>query len=146
MKPTLLQDRVSQAFMMARHFGLDMSSCAPSDQARGKAEILNHPALPRHQSDTFQKVLQLRRLGVKTVAQLFHAPIPLRGTGLMKVMKKLRIQVVESSWSLDAGKNTWRVGSDLRVWPTMDGPLGCVQWLITHRAVSPTEQQHPHDN
>jgi len=31
-KPTLLQDRVSQAFMMARCFGIDMASTAPSMQ------------------------------------------------------------------------------------------------------------------
>ena len=43
--PSLLQDRVSQAFTTVRLFGLDLASSAPSLAARRQAQLLNHPAL-----------------------------------------------------------------------------------------------------
>jgi len=74
-KPTLLQDRVSQAFTTARRFGLDMTSSAPSIAARRGARILNHPALPRPSSHTFKKILGLQDIGISTVAQLYAPPL-----------------------------------------------------------------------
>ena len=84
-KPSLLQDRVSQAFLTARRFGVDLACSTPSLLARMKAPVLNHPALPRTSSQRFLKVLKLRQIGVSKVAHLY-APPPMRGTGLGKTL------------------------------------------------------------
>ena len=49
-KVSLLEPRVAQAFKTARHFGLDLDSCAPSWEARNSAPLLWHPALPGSRS------------------------------------------------------------------------------------------------
>jgi len=57
--PSLLQDRVSQAFQSARRFGLDPSCAAPSRAARLNAPLLGHPALQKVGSQQFLKLKQL---------------------------------------------------------------------------------------
>jgi len=73
-KPSLLQDRVSQAFMTARKFGVDLACATPSLKARMGAPILNHPALPRPSSQRFLKLLRLGEMGVKKVVHLYAPP------------------------------------------------------------------------
>ena len=77
-KPSLLQGRVSQAFLTARKFGLDLVCAAPSTAARMNAPILNHPALPRPSSQRFGKLLDLKRIGVSKVVHLYAPPRPER--------------------------------------------------------------------
>ena len=128
MMPTLLQDRVSQAFTTARRFGLDMASSVPSLAAWRGAQLLNHPALPRPSSHTFRKILSLRSMGICMVAQLYiPPPIPLWGTGLKKTVTKLQEAVGTSSWSIFRPCYGWPLGADVNVWPNMSGPLGCIQ-------------------
>jgi len=125
-KPTLLQDRVSQVFLTARQFGLDMASSTPSMVARRGARLLNHPALPRPNSHTFQKLLDLGAMGISTVNHLYlPPPVPLRGTGLKKTITKLQAAVSTSSWSILRPR--WPVGPDVNIWPNMDRPLGCIR-------------------
>jgi len=74
--PTLLQDRVSQAFMTARRFGLDLACTAPSMVARMNSLILNHPAIPRPGSQRFRKLLKLSNIRVTRVIHLYTPPLP----------------------------------------------------------------------
>jgi len=128
MKPTLLQDRVSQAFTTARRFGLDMASSAPSIAAQQGARILNHPALPRLNSHTFLKILKLRSMGISMVAHLYlPPPMPLWGTGLWKTVTRMQEVVGTSCWSIFKPRYGWPLGPDVNVWPNMDGPLGCIR-------------------
>jgi len=126
--PTLLQDRVSQAFTTVRLFGLDMVSSAPSIAARRQAQLLNHPVLPRPNSHTFRQILALRELGINTVAHLYlPPPLPLQGTGLKKTVRRLQEAMGSSSWSIFRPWYGWPSGPDVNVWPNMDGPLGCIR-------------------
>jgi len=73
--PSLLQDRVSQAFLTARRFGIDLACAAPSMQARMGAPILNHPAIPGPGSQRFLKLIELGRAGVRKVIHLYAPPL-----------------------------------------------------------------------
>jgi len=79
MMPSLLQDRVSQAFQTARKFGVDLACAAPSLRARMGAPILKHPALPELGSQRFLKLLELKWAGVKKVIHLYAPPPPFTG-------------------------------------------------------------------
>ena len=99
--PSLLQDRVSQAFMTARKFGLDLACSAPSIAARHGARLLNHPALPRPHSSVVSKIDRLGGMGIWTVTHLYlPPPFPLRGTGLKKTITRLQEAVSASTWSI----------------------------------------------
>jgi len=67
-------------------------------------------------------------MGINTVAQLYlPPPTPLWGTGLKKTVTKLQEAVGASSWSIFRPSYNWPLGTDVNVWPNMDGPLGCIQ-------------------
>jgi len=125
-KPSLLQDRVSQAFLTARRFGLDLACVMPSMKARMGIPILNHPALPRPSSQRFLKILRLRKIGVRNVDQLY-APPPMRGTGLGKTLAAMREAIEGSTWSPLEGYRSGPKNACINVWPDMSGPLGCIR-------------------
>jgi len=133
-KPSLLQGRVSQAFLTARKFGLDMVCAAPSLTVRMNTPILNHPALPRPGSQRFGKLLGLKANGVRKVVHLY-APPALRGTGLKKTVSAMKEQVHASSWS--PLRNLGAAGADpsANVWPDMDGPLGCIRIFTAPKSI-----------
>jgi len=132
--PSLLQDRVSQAFMTARKFGLDMVCAAPSVAARMNVPILNHPALPRPGSQRFGKLLGLRTIGVRKVVHLY-APPALRGTGLKKTVTAMKEQVHASCWSPLRNLGAMEVHPSVNVWPSMDGPLGCIRIFTAPKSI-----------
>ena len=132
--PSLLQSRVSQAFMTARKFGLDMACAAPSLAARMNVPILNHPALPRPGSQRFGKLLGLRKNGVRKVAHLY-APPALRGMGLKKTVSAMKEQVHTSSWLPLRNLGAAGVHPSANVWPDMDGPLGCVRVFTAPKSI-----------
>jgi len=125
MMPTLLQDRVSQAFMTARRFRLDLTCAVPSMAARSNAVILNHPALPRPGSQSFIKLMELREIGVTKVKHLYTPP-SLQGMGLKATVARMMGAVEASSWSLFLPHRSQPGGPDINMWPNMRGPLGCV--------------------
>ena len=132
--PSLLQNRVSQAFMTARKFGLDMVCAAPSLAVRMNTPILNHPALPRPGSQRFGKLLSLRASGVREVVHLY-APPALRGTGLKKTVSAMRELVHASSWSPLRNLGAAGVHPSANVWPSMDGPLGCIRVFTAPKSI-----------
>jgi len=132
--PSLLQGRVSQAFMTARKFGLDMVCAAPSLAARMNAPILNHPALPRPGSQRFGKLLSLRANGVREVVHLY-APPALRGMGLKKTVSAMKELVHASSWSPLRNLGAANVHSSANVWPNMNGPLGCIRIFTAPKSI-----------
>ena len=125
-KPSLLQDRVSQAFQTARKVGIDLACATPSLQARMQALVLNHPALPRPSSQRFLKILKLHKIGVHKVLHLYTPP-PVRGTGLGKTLSALREAVESSSWSPLKNYRSSPRNDSVNIWPAMTGPLGCVR-------------------
>jgi len=132
--PSLLQSRVSQAFMTARKFGLDVMCAAPSSAARMGMPILNHPALPRPGSQRFMKLLKLGDSGVRKVVHLY-APPPLRGTGLKKTVSAMKELVHTSSWSPLRNLGALGTHPSVNVWPNMDGPLGCVRIFTAPKSI-----------
>ena len=132
--PSLLQGRVSQAFLTARKFGLDMVCAAPSSAARMNAPILNHPALPRPSSQRFGKLLGLGKVGVHKVVHLY-APPALRGTGLKKTVTAMKELVHASSWSPLRNLGATGVHPSVNVWPSMNGPLGCVRAFTAPKSI-----------
>jgi len=132
--PSLLQGRVSQAFMTARKFGLDMVCAAPSNTARMGVPILNHPALPRPGSQRFKKLLGLGDSGVRKVIHLY-APPPLRGTGLKKTVSAMKELVHASSWSPLRNLGTLGTHPSVNIWPNMNGPLGCVRIFTAPKSI-----------
>jgi len=132
--PSLLQSRVSQAFLTARRFGLDMICAAPSNAARMGAPILNHPALPRPGSQRFKKLLDLGVVGVRKVVHLY-APPPLRGTGLKKTVSAMKELVNTSSWSPLRNLGALGTHQSVNIWPNMDGPLGCVRIFTAPKSI-----------
>jgi len=132
--PSLLQSRVSQAFLTARKFGLDMVCAAPSITARMNVPVLNHPALPRPGSQRFGKLVSLRASGVRKVVHLY-APPALRGTGLKKTVSAMKELVHASSWSPLRNLGAAGVHPSVNVWPNMDGPLGCVRAFTAPKSI-----------
>jgi len=133
-KPSLLQDRVSQAFLTTRRFGLDLACATPSLRARMQTPILNHPALPRPSSQRFLKVLKLREVGVSKVIHIY-APPPLRGTGLGKTLSAMREAIESSAWSPLVNYGSGMRNPHVNVWPDMTGPLGCVRIFTAPRSI-----------
>jgi len=132
--PSLLQSRVSQAFLTARKFGLDIVCAAPSVAARMGTPILNHPALPRPGSQRFRKLLDLGDSGVRRVVHLY-APPPLRGTGLKRTVSAMKELVHASSWSPLRNLGTLGTHQSVNIWPNMDGPLGCVRIFTAPKSI-----------
>jgi len=132
--PSLLQSRVSQAFLTTRKFGLDMVCAAPSSAARMGVPILNHPALPRPGSQRFKKLLGLGDNGVRKVLHLY-APPPLRGTGLKKTVSAMKELVHASSWSPLRNMGALGTHPSVNIWPNMDGPLGCVRIFTAPKSI-----------
>jgi len=132
--PSLLQSRVSQAFLTARRFGLDIVCAAPSIAARMGAPILNHPVLPRPGSQRFRKLLDLGDSGVREVIHLY-APPPLRGTGLKRTVSAMKELVHTSSWSPLRNLGALGTHQSVNIWPNMDGPLGCVRIFTAPKSI-----------
>ena len=135
-KPSLLQDRVSQAFSTARLFSLDLASNVPSLTARRGARILNHPAMPRPHSSMLPRIVELERLGIKMAGHVWTTPpASVKGKGLQKVLKKLREGLGDSAWSIDRLMNIWQSGADVNMWPNMNRPLGCIRAFTLPRSM-----------
>jgi len=132
--PSLLQDRVSQAFQTARRFGIDLACTVPSLKARMGAPVLNHPAIPGPGSQCFLKLLELWRAGVKRVVHLY-APPPLRGTGLKKTVSAMKDAIEASAWSPVANYGSGPRDPSANIWPDMSGLLGCVRVLTAPRSL-----------
>ena len=132
--PSLLQGRVSQAFLTARKFGVDLVCAAPSSNARMGVPILNHPALPRPGSQRFLKLLSLQNQGVSKVIHLY-APPPLRGTGLARTVKALKEAVHVSAWSPLRNLGAMGAHPSVNIWPNMDGPLGCMRVFMAPKSI-----------
>jgi len=132
--PSLLQDRVSQAFLTARRFGVDLACAAPSLRARMGTPILNHPAIPGPSSQRFLKLLELRRAGVRKVVHLY-APPPLQGTGLKKTVAAMKSTIGSSAWSPITNYGSGPRDPSVNVWPDMTGPMGCVRVFTAPRSL-----------
>jgi len=132
--PSLLQDRVSQAFMTARRFGIDLACATPSLRARMGTPILNHPAIPGPGSQRFLKLLDLGKAGVKKVIHLY-APPPLRGSGLKKTVTAMRSAIESSAWSPLANYGSGRRDPSINIWPDMTNPMGCVRVFTAPRSM-----------
>jgi len=124
-KPSLLQDRVRQAFLTARRVGLDLSCAAPSQAARDKALARYHPAIPSIASRSSRG---LSALGVRTVGDVFNADTSLQHlVSYRPVLNLLRRKFLSTAW--DPTRAVCMIAPDrsTKVWPAMTNTLGCVR-------------------
>jgi len=126
-KPSLLQDRVRQAFLSAQQVGLDLVCAAPSLEARRKAPAVFHPAIPKNAFVT-KKMSILRGLGIRNMGDVFSPPVAATNhkEGL-RVLRMVRERLSSSAWSPSRVHCSFPPSDSVLVWPTMNGPLGCVR-------------------
>ena len=114
-----------------RRFGIDLACAVPSLAARMQTPVLNHPALPRPSSQRFLKICEI---GVSRVAHLYTPP-PMRGTGLGKTLSTMREAMETSTWSPLEKYGCGTKNAHVNVWPSMTGPLGCIQAFTAPRSL-----------
>jgi len=126
-KPSLLQDRVRQAFLSAQQVGLDLVCAAPSLGARRKTPAVFHPAIPKV-AFVMKKMSILRGLGVKSMGDVFSPPVAATNhkEGL-RVLCMVQEKMSSSAWSPGRVHCSFPPDDSVLVWPAMNGPLGCVR-------------------
>jgi len=126
-KPSLLQDRVRQAFLSAQQVGLDLVCAAPSLEARRKAPAIFHPAIPKN-AFVMKKMSILRGLGVRSMGDVFSPPVAATDhrEGL-RVLEMVREKMSSSAWSPSRAHYSFPPSDSVLVWPAMNGPLGCIR-------------------
>jgi len=126
-KPSLLQDRVRQAFLSAQQVGLDLVCAAPSLDARRKVPAIFHPAIPRN-AFVMKKMSILRGLGVRDMGDVFSPPVAAADhrEGL-RVLSMVREKMSPLAWSPSRTHYLFPPEDSVLIWPAMNGPLGCVR-------------------
>jgi len=124
-KPSLLQDRVRQAFLTAREVGLDLSCAAPSQAARNKAMARYHPAVP---SVASRNSRGLSALGIRTVGDVFGADASSRRlAGYRPVLGLLKKKFSSTAWDPTRTLCLFAPDQTTRIWPAMTNTLGCIR-------------------
>ena len=137
-KPSLLQDRVRQAFLTARRVGLDLSCAAPSQAARDKALARYHPAIPAIASRNSRA---LSALGVRTVGDVFGADTSSRRLiGYWPMLNLLKRKFSSTAWDPTRAICEVPPGQGTVIWPAMTNTLGCVRIFTPNSLLTTTVQ------
>jgi len=137
-KPSLLQDRVRQAFLTARRVGLDLSCAAPSQAARNKAPARLHPAIPAVASRNSRG---LSALGIHTVGDVFVADVSSpRLVGYRPVLNLLKRKLLSTTWSPTRAVCLVAPDRSAVIWPAMTNTLGCVRIFTPNSLLTTTVQ------
>jgi len=130
-KPSLLQDRVKQAFVTAQQVGLDLACMAPSLAARCKAPAAFHPAIPAN-AFVMKKMPILRGLGVRHMGDVFSPPATItRHKEGLQVLRMVQEKMSSSAWSPAREHYLFPPDESVLIWPAMNGPLGCVRMFTS---------------
>ena len=131
-----LSDRLKQAIKTARTLGLDARTAFPSGRSRDNYPYRGHPGLAVTQTRASEC---LSSHGVVTIGDFYSSEH-------FKVCAKCRVKALRirhelehSPWNptISYGTNT----DSLRIWPTMDGPLGCVRAFSAPCSILATARQ-----
>ena len=137
-KPSLLQDRLRQAYSTAQAVGLDLLCVAPSQAAQCGALALYHLAIHK---DVSRSSRHLAGLGIRTVGDVYGADLSGRHLRVVKPMLKKIIKMLsDTAWSPAREHNSHMPGDGVRVWPGMSGPLGCIR-VFTPNSLLTTVRQ-----
>ena len=137
-KPSLLQDRVRQAFLTARRVGLDLSCAAPSQMARDKAPARFHPAIPAIASRNSRG---LSALGIRTVCDVFDADASSpRLVGYRPVLNLLKRKFLSTAWDPTRAVCVIAPDRGTVIWPAMTNTLGCVRIFTPNSMLTTTVQ------
>jgi len=145
-KVSLLSDRLRQAFTTARKVGLDLECKFPSQAARDGAPATYHAAISKQSS---RNSGCLKSHGVKTMGAVFSPPAAAAScAACKKVINLLQRSMSASTWSplsmYGAAGTPPEECSEIpapRVWPAMDGPLGCLRLLTVPVSIIATDEQ-----
>jgi len=139
-KVSLLEPRVAQAFKTARHFGLDLDSCAPSWKARNGAPLLWHPALPGSRSARGRDCLVSH--GVSLVRHVADGLDLVRGCKpCLSKVRKILAALRNTNWTPDVEYGAYPPHKSVRAWPRMDGPLGSIRIFTLPMSLIATDSQ-----
>ena len=141
-KPSLLQDRLRQAFLTARDVGLDLSCAAPSHAARSKALAPYHPAVHDVTSRNNRDLRSdMRAQGLRTVGDVFRAVLStLQPASLRPALRRLKAELSTTAWSPSRTPCAFAPDESVRIWPAMTSTLGCVR-VFTRNSLLTTVKQ-----
>jgi len=145
-KVSLLSDRLCQAFTTARKVGLDLECKFPSQAARNGAPATYHAAISKQSS---RNGGCLKSHGVRNMGSLFSPPAEAASCDICrKVIALIRKNMSASIWSplnmIGVPGVPPEECSEIpapRVWPSMDGPLGCVRILTVPVSIVAMDDQ-----
>ena len=145
-KVSLLSDRLRQAFSTARYVGIDLECKLPSQAARDKAPATYHAAISKQSS---RNSGCLKSHGVRNMGSVFSPPeeaISCDTCG--RVIDLLQRRMSMTNWSplsiFGATEDPSSECSEIPapvIWPTMNGPLGCIRMLTVPVSIIATDEQ-----
>jgi len=139
-KVSLLEPRVAQAFKTARHFGLDLDSCAPSWRARSDVPLLWHPALPGSRSARGRDCLESH--GVTLVRHIADGLDMVRGCKpCLSKVRRILAALRDTHWAPDVEYGAYPSHKSVRAWPAMDGPMGSIRIFTLPLSLIATDSQ-----
>jgi len=145
-KVSLLSDRLRQAFTTARRVGLDLDCKFPSQAARDGAPATYHAAISKQSS---RNGGCLKSHGVRTMGAVFSPPAAaISCVTCKKVIGLLQRSMSASTWSplsmygvSGAPPEECSGIPAPKIWPAMNGPLGCLRLLTVPVSIIATDEQ-----
>ena len=123
-KSSCLNDRLAAAFRSAQRVSLDLRSAFPSARAILDQPLIYHPAIPIQ----FMKNLScLATHGISTVSHLYSLPCCIYCKKCIRKVSTLRKQLSITPWGLSPHSTHPPTPPDVRIWPAMHNPLGCIR-------------------
>jgi len=141
-KPSLLQDRLQQAFLTARDVGLDLLCTVPSHVARSKALAPYHPAIHDVTSKNNRDLRSdMRAQGLRTVGDVFSTDLSaLQPASLRPALRRLKAELSTTVWSPSQTLCAFAPDKSVKVWPAMTNTLGCVRIFTSNSLLTTVKQ------
>ena len=136
----LLEPRLRQAYVSLRKLGYNVECAFPSKAARNAMPSCYHPALPLPMP---RRAALLSHFNLTSIGRLFNplnkvnagkrARGPWTLSSLIATRELLLNELYPMAWYPD-----WHLPDhqilcgDIKIWPAMDGPYGCIRFLSAH--------------
>jgi len=145
-KVSLLSNRLRQAFTTARRVGIDLDCRFPSQAARDGAPATYHAAISKQSS---RNSGCLKSHGVRTMGAVFSPPATATSCNTCRrVIDLLQRSMSASTWSPLSTYGFSGIPPEEcseipapKLWPAMNGPLGCVRLLTVPVSIVATDDQ-----